>query len=139
VEFLDAPIHEAAVIRHGGGDGVSTPLARDLVVHREVERGRLEIQQIVLAGQVPDRVDLGGSDFAAARGFERIQILLDVAAQRPGVLVAELGLEREGMRFDVHGMRRAHVQAQESERRQVARAQHAVEAAAVLRRRRSGE
>ena len=62
-------------------------------------------------------------------GFERREVLLHVLAQRPGVLVAELGFEREGVRLDAHGVRRTHVEAQESERRQIARAQHAVEAA----------
>ena len=65
--------------------------------------------------------------------LERLEVLLDVFAQRPGVLVAELGFEREGVLLDVDRVRGTHVEAQESERRQIARAQHAVEAALLPR------
>ena len=104
VKLFDAGIHESAVVRHRRGDGVQGPLARELVVHRHVQRRGFDVEQIVLAGQIADGLDLRRPDVPAPLRLEIRQICFDVAAQRPGVLVAELHLEREAVRLDAHGM-----------------------------------
>ena len=133
VKLFDAGIHESAVVGHRGGDGIQGPLARELVVHRHVQRRGFDVEQIVLAGQIADGLELLRPDVPAPLRFATRQIGFDVAAQRPGVLVAELHLEREAVGLDAHGMCRAHVEAQESERRQIPLAQHAVEATVLPR------
>jgi hypothetical protein len=53
-----------------------------------------------------DGIDQLGRDLAPAGGLEGLEVILDVLAERPGVLVAGLHLEREGMRLDAHRVRR---------------------------------
>jgi hypothetical protein len=98
-------------------------------VHGQIERRRLEIQQIVFAGQRLDRRDFRGADLAASRGFELRHVFFDVAAQRPGVLITELGFEGEAVRLDADRMCRPHVEPQAAERREIARTQHSIEPA----------
>src|SRR6266567_2295485 len=82
---------------------------------------KLSIDEKGLAGQGADRRDIRGSE-AAASG-QRLEVLLDVRAHRPGVLVAEKDFDAPSARRSPDGVRGTHVQAQKTERREIAFAQ----------------
>src|SRR5687768_16679711 len=67
----------------------------------------------------------------AALRLESDQLLLDITAQCPGVLVTQGGFDGDGVGLDFQRVRRPHVEPQEAEGCQVALAQHAVEPAAL--------
>src|SRR5216117_1542755 len=92
-----------------------------LPVQGYVEQSELEIDKIGLAGQGADRGDVRGPE-AAASG-QRLEVLLNVRAHRPGVLVAEKDFDAPAARRSPHGVRGTHVQAQKTERREIALAQ----------------
>src|SRR5687767_9511428 len=58
---------------------------------------------------------------------------LELRAQRPGVLIADFGLDREAAALDRDRMRRPHVEPQRSERRKIAHSQEPIERAGLLR------
>src|SRR5688572_2892673 len=124
VESLDRTVEEAAAVVHTAHHEVAAPVLGELVMQRDVELGELHVEEIVLSGQRLDGRDFVRSE-AAPAARKPIQILARAAAQGPGVLVRELRLDgpRAGCRVD--RVRRPHVEAQETEGREVARAQEA--------------
>jgi hypothetical protein len=80
-------------------------------VHRQVERRRLEVHQVILAGQVSNGLDLRRPDWRR-RNSRATEVLLHVLAERPGVWYPSSASKREAVFLDVDGVRRAHVEAQ---------------------------
>ena len=97
-------------------------------MHGQIERRGFQVHEVILAGQRLDGLYQFRSHLPATRGLQCLEKLLDVLAQRPGVLITQLGFERERTRLDAECVRGPHVQAQETERSQVARAEQAIEA-----------
>ena len=77
---------------------------------------RHDIELVVLARQRFDRLHFGGTQRAAAGRLQADEVVLDPFAQRPGVLITDLRLDRPAAGLDRDGMRRTHVETQESER-----------------------
>ena len=127
VKALDRAIEKTALIRHSARDDVTRPVLRKLVMKSHVERGDLDIQQVVFAGECLNGSHLRGPQFAAAQRFERGEVVLDLRTQGPGVLIPQLGLDRPTARLDGDRMRWPHVESQETERRQVTGAEQAIQ------------
>src|SRR5207247_9518851 len=121
VEALDRAVHETAAVVHGAEGGVDAPMIGQLPMQGYVDESELEIDEIGLSGQGADRRDVRGPE-AAASG-QRLEVLLDVRAHRPGILVAEKDFDAPAARRSPHGVRGTHVQAQKTERREIALAQ----------------
>src|SRR5882762_3398284 len=123
VEALDRAVHEAAAVVHGAEGGVDAPMIGQLAMQGHVDESELEIDEIGLAGQGADCRQVRGSK-AAASG-QRLQVLLYVRTHRPRVLVAEKDFDAPAARRSPDGVRGTHVQAQKTERREIAFAQQA--------------
>jgi len=100
------------------------PVIGELAVKREIQHAQLEVDEVRLAGQIADRLDFGGTELAPSR--QRLQVVPDVWAQRPGILVADVDFHRPIARRSRDRVRGTHVEPQKSERRKVARAQQPV-------------
>jgi len=86
-----------------------------------VDESELEIDEIGLAGQGAESPPRPRSE-AAASG-QRLEVLLHVRTHRPRVLVAEKDFDGPVARRSPDGVRGTHVQAQKTERREIAFAQ----------------
>src|SRR6267154_1221386 len=121
VEALDRAVQKTAAVVYAAEDGVDAPVLGQPPVKGHVDQPELEIDEIGRAGQGADRRDVRGSE-AAASG-QRLEVLLDVRAHRPGVLVAEKDFDAPSARRSPDGVRGTHVKAQKTERREIAFAQ----------------
>src|SRR5256885_17083763 len=115
-EALDRAVNETAAVVHGAEGRVDAPMLRQLPMQGHVEQSELEIDEIGLARQGADRSDVCRSEAAAS--WQRLEVLLHVRAHRPSVLVAEKDFDAPGACRSPDGVRRAHVQAQKTERRE---------------------
>ena len=118
VEALDRAVEESAAVVHAAQYQVSAPAVAELVVQRDVELRELHIEEEVLARQRLDFGELSRAKLAPA--WQGLDVFLGAFAERPGVLVGEFRLDRPGALGRIDRVRRAHVEAQESEGRQVA-------------------
>ncbi len=131
VKLLDGAVHEATAIRHGARTQVGTPVRRELVVHRDVVDRRLEIHEIVFAGQVANGLHILRAELAPSRRFQAGQVFFHLGTDGPGVLEGHVIFDRPASRLGGHGVGRSHVEPHEAQRRQVTFAHQAIELAAI--------
>jgi len=121
VEALDRAVHETAAVVHGAEGGIDAPMVCQLAMQGHVNQPKFEIDEIGFAGQRADCIDVCGSK-APASG-QRLEVFLHVRTHRPRVLVAEKDFDAPTARRRPDGVRGTHVQAQKTERREIAFAQ----------------
>ena len=97
VKGLDGAVEKAATKTGAADDQIRAPVLGELVVDGHVELGKLEVDEIVLSRQIPDGLKLGGAQLATALEF--VQILLDLGAGGPGVLIGHVGLHAPAAGF----------------------------------------
>ena len=109
MEALDGRIEKTAAREEIGNGGVDPKVPGDTVVKGQIDEAELAVEKKRIAGKGEDRGDVVRRDLSAFDAA-RLQVVLDVIRQRPGVLVRDVDLEGERARRRRHGVRRQHVE-----------------------------
>jgi len=114
VDALDRAIKKSTPITHATDGGVDAPTFGQFPMQGHVDQPQLEIDEIGFTGQRTNCVDVCGAKAATLR--QRLEVLLYVRTQQPGVLVAEKDFDAPTARRNPDRVRGTHVQAQKAER-----------------------